>query len=135
MPAGRDSDFDEAFCERVLDAGRAGKSRVWIAADLGCCKQTLRNWEAAHPQFLAAMDEAAVLSQQWWEDAGQKGMEKQGFNAGIWSRSMAARFPDDWRERREMEHSGKIGLEAFVSEAAKRKVIEADEPTILIEQR
>lgn len=104
----RPTEYDPAYCERVIDYGRAGKSRAYMAAQLGVTRQTLHNWEAAHPEFLDAMDHARNLAQVWWEDKGQDGMSQQGFNASIWSRSMAARFPDDWREKQHVEHSGAI---------------------------
>lgn len=55
------------------------------------------------------MDRAGLLAQLWWEDSGQEGMAKPGFNAAIWSRSMAARFPDEWREKTAHEHAGPNG--------------------------
>ena len=41
-------------------------------------------------------------SLRWWEDVGTQGMQAGpgAFNAAIWSRSMAARFPETWREKR-----------------------------------
>lgn len=96
---GRPTDYDPAFCDKVLDWGREGKSKAWIAAELGVVRQTLENWAAAHEEFLDALARAQLLAQQWWEDQGQKGMTADRFNASIWSRSMAARFPEDWREK------------------------------------
>lgn len=109
MAGGRPTDYDPGFCASVIEYGAKGKSRTWIAATLGCSRQTLHNWEAAHPEFLDAMDRASLLAQLWWEDSGQDGMAKPGFNAAIWSRSMAARFPDEWREKTAHEHGGKDG--------------------------
>lgn len=109
MPAGRPSEFDPAFCDDVIEYGKAGKSLTWIASEIGVVKQTLHNWMAAHPEFMDAMTRAKQHSQRWWEDKGQLGMEQQGFNASVWSRSMAARFPDDWREVKGTELTGKDG--------------------------
>lgn len=36
-------------------------------------------------------------------------MQAPGFNAAIWSRSMAARFPNDWRESKEAKIVGADG--------------------------
>lgn len=108
MTAGRPSSYDPSFCERVIEYGRAGKSRAWIAAELMCTRQTLHNWEAAHPEFLDAMSLSNVLAQKWWEDAGQEGMQKPGFNGPVYGKSMAARFPDDWRDNSKVEHSGRV---------------------------
>jgi hypothetical protein len=67
-------------------------------------RQTLHNWEDQHEEFLDAMARAKQLEQRWWEDAGQVGMMTQGFGQSVWSRSMAARFPEDWREKKETTH-------------------------------
>ena len=72
-----------------------------MAFELGVVKQTLHHWAEAHPEFLDAFTRAKLASQVWWERKGRDGMEKSSseFQASIWSRSMAARFPEDWREK------------------------------------
>jgi hypothetical protein len=109
MGAGRPTLYDAAHCETALKAGQAGKSLAWIAAELGVCKQTLHNWSNEYPEFLDALTRAKLLSQRWWEDTGQTNMTAPGFNGSVWSRSMAARFPDDWREVKASEISGPGG--------------------------
>jgi len=113
--------YDPAFCEAVVEHGRAGKSVTWIATELGVVRQTLHNWMSEHPEFLDAMTRAKQLAQRWWEDAGQEGMEKSCFNASVWSRSMAARFPDDWREVKGQEISAPGGGPVQVQEV--RRVV------------
>lgn len=109
MPAGRPSKYQASFCDVVIEAGKQGKSVAWIAAELEVSKDTIYEWIDVHPEFSDAMAKARTLSQRWWEDKGQEGMQQQGFNASIWSRSMAARFPDDWRETKATELSGPNG--------------------------
>ena len=109
MSGGRPSLYDPAHCDTAIEAGRAGKSLAWIAAELGVCKQTLHNWSNEYPEFLDALTRAKLLSQRWWEDTGQANMTAPGFNGSVWSRSMAARFPDDWREVKGSEISGPNG--------------------------
>lgn len=109
MPAGRPSEYDPAYCERVIELGKQGKSKVVMAAELGVTRTTFDNWSAAHPEFLEALAHAMLLSQAWWENAGQKGLTADKFNASVWSRSMAARFPEDWRENSRHEHTGAGG--------------------------
>lgn len=108
-PVGRPSDYDPAYCKTVIDLGRQGKSKVVMAAEIGVSRQTIDTWIKQHPEFLDAMTRATTLAQAWWENAGQKGLTADKFNASIWSRSMAARFPDDWRENSRQEHVGKDG--------------------------
>lgn len=105
----RPTEYREEFCQTVLKLGREGKSKAYMAAELGCSRQTLDNWTATYPEFLDAMTRAVALSQAWWEDAGQNGMTADKFNGSVWSRSMAARFPDDWRETSRQEQTGANG--------------------------
>lgn len=109
MPAGRPSEYDPAFCDRVIALGREGKSKAAMAADIGVSRQTIDTWAKTHAEFLDAITHALLLSQVWWENAGQKGLTADKFNASVWSRSMAARFPEDWRENNRHEHTGRDG--------------------------
>lgn len=82
-----------------------------MAFELECCKNTLTNWADRHPEFLNAFTRAKLASQVWWERKGRSGMEKPSneFQGSVWSRSMAARFPEDWREVKGTELTGKDG--------------------------
>ncbi len=104
---GRPTDYREEYCEKVLEWGRQGKSRTWMAANLGCDRRTLDNWADVHPKFFRALSYAKALEQAHWEDLGHFGLSADKFNNGVWSKSMAARFPDEWREKQ--EHSGPAG--------------------------
>ncbi len=109
MPAGRPTDYDPVYCDSVIGWGKDGKSLAWMAAEIGVSKQTVNRWMLAHPEFCAAMEKARTLAQRWWEDKGQSNLESQHFQAALWSRSMAARFGDDWREVRRQENTGPDG--------------------------
>jgi hypothetical protein len=80
-----------------------------MAAEFGVSRQTLDAWLRQHPEFLDAMSVALTHAQAWWESAGQKGLTADKFNSSVWSRSMAARFPEDWRENSRHEHTGRDG--------------------------
>jgi transposase len=113
MPTGRPTDYLPEFCERVIEYGKAGKSVAWWAAELGVNKDTLYEWVKVHPEFSDAFNRGRLESQRWWEDLGQEYAlsRKDGptLNAGVYNRSMAARFPDDWREKSETTHLGPNG--------------------------
>lgn len=110
MPAGRPTDYREEHCDSVIEWGKLGKSRAWISAELSICRQTLANWEDAHPEFLDAMTRAKLFSQRWWEDAGQNGMTSDKFNATVWAKNMNCRFRDEWVDKQEVQHSGGIAV-------------------------
>lgn len=109
-PPWRPTDYKPEYCELVREWGRNGKSRAWICSELGVVRNTLKNWEATYPDFLIAMEHAKLGEQRYYEDAGQAGMYTKEFNASIWSRSMAARFPDDWREKSEVDMTNRVEI-------------------------
>lgn len=108
-PGGRPTLYDSAYCDRVIELGREGKSLVQIAVSLGVVRQTIRNWADEHPEFLAALTRAREESQAWWEDQGQAGLAAQGFNASLWGKNVSCRFPDDWTDKSKQEVSGPNG--------------------------
>lgn len=102
--------YDPSYCEMVIEMGRKGFSIVEMAAEIGVARATLEtNWPAANPEFLEALTHARECSQAWWEKTGRVGMVDNTINASIWSRSMAARFPRDWREVKGTELTGRDG--------------------------
>lgn len=104
----RPTDYDPSYCERIVETGKGGASVVEMAFDLGVHRDTLSNWAASHPEFFEAFTQAKTASQVWWERKGRDNLATQGFQSNMWSRSMAARFPDDWRETKGIEHSGSV---------------------------
>lgn len=114
MPAGRPTLYRPEYCEKVIDLGKQGCSVVEMAAEIGVDRNTIeRHWPEAHPEFFQAITQARDFSQAWWEGIGRKMMiEEPGgvkLNHSIWSRSMGARFPHDWRENSKHELTGKDG--------------------------
>lgn len=105
----RPSDYRPEFCDLLPELGRQGKSVVQIACALDVHKDTIYEWVKVYPEFSDAFTRARQLSQDWWESKGQAGLDSGGFNASLWSRSMAARFPDDYTERTKRELTGKDG--------------------------
>lgn len=113
--AGRPSDYDPAYCEQVIELGKQGYSVVEMAAEIGVHRNTLEtNWPSAHPEFMEAFTYAKLCSQAWWERQGRVNLVMAPmagtFQASSWSRSMAARFPADWRENKGIELSGGVHI-------------------------
>lgn len=99
MPAGRPSLYKPEYCDKVLELGAQGYSVVEMAAAIGVARNTIETqWPEAHPEFSQAFAHARDLSQAWWEEQGRKNLTADKFQAQLYSRSMAARFPKDWRE-------------------------------------
>lgn len=122
---GRPSSYKPEYCERIVELGKQGMSVVEMACEIGVSRATLEtNWPAAHPEFLEAFTRAREESQAWWEKAGRVGMAGKNIDAAIWSRSMAARFPNDWRETKRNEHSGPDGAPINTVSRVERHVID-----------
>jgi len=103
---GRPTLYKPEYCEKVIQWGKEGKSRTWIAATLDTSRETLDNWAKANPDFLDALSRAKAHEQRWWEDKGQEGLTSDKFNGGVWSKSMAARFPAEWRDNSKVTVAG-----------------------------
>lgn len=111
----RPSAYDPAYCEQVIELGKQGMSVVEMAAHIGVGRTTLeRDWPSAHPEFSQALTHARECSQAWWESMGRVNLlmppQSGSFNASVWSRSMAARFPNDWREKTEQKIEGEVAI-------------------------
>jgi transposase-like protein len=112
VPAGRPSDYRLEYCELVIELGKQGKSVAQMASAMDVSKQTLLRWVDAHQEFSDAMEISRSHAQSWWETIGQVNiisMPGSTLNSGVYSRSMAARFPDDWRENKGVEVTGAGG--------------------------
>jgi len=110
---GRPTKYKPEFCDTVVELGALGKSKAQMAAALGCSRMSIDEWCNEHKEFSDAIARARDLAMAWWEDQGQLGMwqspEGEKLNPQLWSRSMAARFPDDYRENKAVELTGKGG--------------------------
>lgn len=102
MAGGRPSKYDQAYCEQVVALGKEGKSLTQIAVALDIPKSTLISWSNAHLEFSTALTRAKECEQAWWEQKGMDGLTADKFNSAVWSKSMSARFRDDYTERREL---------------------------------
>jgi hypothetical protein len=128
MGAGRPSLYDPAYCDEVLRLGAEGCSVVEMAAEIGVARNTLETlWPEAHPEFMEALGAARLRSQAWWESQGRKNLATQGFQSSLYSRSMAARFPHDWREVKGTELTGKDGAPLAFQEV-RRTIVDPKAP-------
>jgi hypothetical protein len=98
-PVGRPSLYRPEYCEKVIELGRKGCSPAEIASDLDVDRATLGYWADQNEEFSAALTRAKIHEQAWWEKAGKAGMIADKFNAAVWTKSVSARFRDDYCER------------------------------------
>ena len=128
MTAGRPTNYDPTYCDKVIELGREGASKAEMAHALGCSRPTMDAWAAAHPEFLYALKEALENAQGWWESQGRKATfgAAPGFNATSFIFNMKNRFPKDWKDKQEVEHSGSIATTKEQRDAAIAAATRAD---------
>jgi len=97
---GRPTKYRPEFCDVVI---RVGEEGGWVSEMAEACdvhRSTFPEWEAAHPEFSAALTRAKQKAQAWFERTGRHGMVADKFNHSLWAKQMAARHPDEYSERR-----------------------------------
>lgn len=115
-PPWRPTAYKPEHCETVIELGRMGYSRARMAAHIGVAKQTLDNWAAANPDFLAAYTHAKTLAQAHWEQRGYSGLDDRNFNSPLYLGTMKSMFRDDYMDRSVNEIVGKDGEAIEVKE-------------------
>ena len=111
MPAGRPSKYKPEMCDRVIELGREGMSKVEIAAELDIHYSTFIAWQEEKPEFSASVKQAEKFSQAWWERKGREAtFDSQGFNATSYIFNMKNRFSDDWRDKVETDINARLAV-------------------------
>lgn len=114
-PVGRPSKYDPAYCEKVIELGKLGKSFEQMASMLGVGITSFKRWREEHEEFRTSLEDAQGHAQTWWEDKAQANLiefkDGERINTGLWSRSMAARFPKNYSDRVKQEISGPDGMQ------------------------
>ena len=131
---GAPSSYNSAFCERVVEFGKEGWSRVMIACELGVARNTLATWEKKHPAFQDALSRARDESQAWWEKQGLDNLSERNFNANLYKLHMVNRFPDDWKDQRQIEVKtalDKLDLAKLPNRALQR-IADGEHPLVVV---
>ena len=109
---GQPTKYRPEFCERVVELAKGGLGVAELGAALNVSERVLYDWKEAHPDFLQAMTHARSFSKAWWETKAREGIVTEGgkaINAALWGKIMSCRFPDDYREKHHLEHTGAGG--------------------------
>lgn len=115
MPGGRPTKYDPAFCDVVIKVGEEGG---WVSEMAEACdvhRSTFPEWEREYPEFSAALKRAKQKAQSWFERKARTNLENSSFNSPLWHKQMAARHPDEYSERKQIDHRSGDGSMSPVS--------------------
>jgi len=118
MPNGRPTDYEERYCEMLVEHMKEGYSFESFGAKIDSHRDTLYEWAKVHPKFSDAKKRGMEACQYRFEKIGNTAMLGQditdpktgkkvsfkNFNFPAWMFSMKARF--GWRDRVSIEHEG-----------------------------
>jgi len=108
MPSGRPTTYDPKYCQAVIEHMSEGASLTSFAASIDCARSTINVWMEANPEFSEAVKIGKSKCAQWWERVSRANAVEGGGNATLCIFGLKNMAPDEWREKQEIEHSGKI---------------------------
>lgn len=120
--AGRPTSYDPSMCEKVLPFMEQGYSTTALAGHLGVARSTVYLWMDQHPEFSDAVKEGMAASAIWWENCLRNNAAKGEGNATAAIFGLKNRAADDWRDKRDIDHTssdGSLAPTRIVIEAAK----------------
>jgi len=109
---GRPTAYKPEYCDLVVKIGKQGKSITAMANVCGVHRDTLYEWAEVHPAFSDALTRARGHSLEWWESTaqGQARGKYDGANGNTLAFMLKNQHPDQYRDRREIDHSGELRL-------------------------
>lgn len=106
MAAGRPTDFRPELGEQILEQMEQGFSLAAAAAELNIHRQRVYEWMERHPEFADTVKLAQVKRQRFLERRLLTSDQGPVVTSTIFALKNAG--PEDWRDKREVEHSGGI---------------------------
>ena len=104
--AGRPTDFKPAIGEEILQLMASGLSLAASAAELGFHRQRVYEWMERHPEFADTVKLAQGKRQLFLERRLLSANEGPVVTSTIFALKNAG--PEDWRDKREVEHTGEM---------------------------
>jgi len=105
------SKYNDEMADKLSQYGNNGEGVVEACKMLGISKETFYEWGRIHGKFSDAIKSFKLNSQVWWEKGGRAGTfgKVSGFNATSYSLQMRNRFPEDWRDKQDLDHRSSDG--------------------------
>ncbi len=109
MAGGRPTDYDPAYCERVVEFLADGYSLAAFAGEIGVARSTVYKWADEHPEFSDAIKIAQARSVLAWEKRLRSLSTSGEGNPTAIIFGLKNRASDEWRDVKATELSGPNG--------------------------
>lgn len=108
---GRPTKYKPEYCQRLIEHCKQGLSRRALCAELEISANTFYTWVKEHKDFQDAYEAGEAIASDFYEKAMLSGgMGKiKGFNVMALTFLMKNRYPREFRDRQDIELSGKDG--------------------------
>lgn len=106
---GRPTDYDPSIIDEVVPFMSQGYSTTALAGRLGVARQTIYNWMDEHPEFMDAVKAGQAAGAMWWEERLRATATTGEGNATSAIFGLKNRAPDDWRDRKDVDHTSSDG--------------------------
>jgi transposase len=106
----RPTKYKPEYCDALVEHMAQGASMTSFAASIGVCRATIGVWGDEHPEFLAAIKRGKAACAEWWENLARQGAAgNREINPTLVIFGLKNMAPDDFVERKAIEHSGPGG--------------------------
>ena len=110
---GRPTTYKQEYCQLLIKHMEQGLSFESFAGTISTTKKTLYNWADANPDFLHAKEIGTEKCRVFWEELGRdyivnrsvSGAESTSLNTGVYVFNMKNRFPEEWKDKKEVDNS------------------------------
>lgn len=110
MPVGRPTDYRPELGEQIVSIMETGLSLTAAAARCDVHRRRVYDWKAKYPDFEELIELAMGKRQAFLEDRLLTSEAGPVVTSTIFALKNAG--PEDWRDKREVEHSGELTLGA-----------------------
>lgn len=108
-------DLPKNWKTTVLALMSNGASQAEVKAKLSLSNDLFSRLIKDEIEFSETIKKGMLLREAWWEKKGRENLENKNFSPVLWYMNMKNRF--GWKDKQEVEHSGKISWEEIFSNA------------------
>lgn len=106
----RPTKYQPTYCDLVIEHMSDGASLTSFAAEIGVARSSINEWMEQNPEFSEAVKIAKAKCAAWWEKQGRTLAAAGGGNATLVIFGLKNMAEDDWKDKREVAHSGEMAV-------------------------